>query len=504
MIKFTVNIDPITRIEGHLAVRIEVEDGRVAKAFSSGEMFRGFEVLLKGRDPLDAQQITQRICGVCPISHGMASVLAQDRAYGIAPTENGQLGRNLIQAANFLQSHIIHFYQLSALDFIDVAAVLAYEGSDPGLRELKSWVNAQLASDAIYPAAPFLPRYEGDYLRETDTNITILKHYLDALNMRAIAHRMAAVLAGKLPHAPGLVPGGITETITAEKIASLEAMLSKLRTFIDHCYLPDVLETTAAFPQYLREGRGCSNFLVYGAYPDSNENTDIFPPGVVIGGELSPLNMKLITEDTSHSFYSSQSGLPPGSGQTVPDHTHKDAYSWVKAPRYGGNVMEVGPLARIMVAALRKEDSALKNLTRQTLARFNMGLENLESVMGRHIARALECKVVADRSAAWIERLIPGETAFQDFEIPENGMGIGLTEAPRGALGHWISIRKGKIENYQCVVPTTWNCSPRDDRGVPGPVEQALVGTPVADDHNPIEAVRVVRSFDPCLACAVH
>lgn len=505
MSKTSVTIDPITRIEGHLAVRVEVEDGRVREAFSAGEMFRGFEILVKGRSPLDAQQITQRICGVCPVSHGLASCLAQDAAYGVAPPENGLLGRNLIQAANFIQSHIIHFYQLSALDFIDVAAVAEYRGGDPALNELKAWVNAQMSSKVLYPAAPFLPRYAGDYVQNTDLNLTVLKHYLDALEMRALAHRMGAVFAGKLPHAPGLVPGGITERITADKIAAFESMLSKLRTFIDGSYLPDVLATAAAFPGYLAEGKGCGNFLAFGAFPESAPGeSPLFPSGVLTNGVLTALDTEKITEDTGRAFYTSPSGLPPAAGQTVPGHDKPDAYSWVKAPRYGGEAMEVGPLARIMIAYFGKADSPLRQGTEQTLSGLGLAPASLISVMGRHMARAIECKVVADRCAEWVSRLVPGKPAFTDFSIPQTGRGVGLTEAPRGALGHWLAIREGKTDHYQCVVPTTWNCSPRDDRGEPGPVEQALVGTPIADPDNPIEAVRVVRSFDPCLACAVH
>lgn len=501
-----ITIDPITRIEGHLAIRVEVESGRVSKAFSAGEMFRGFEVLLKGRHPLDAQQITQRICGVCPVSHGMASVLAQDVAYRISPPENGLLGRNLIQAANFIQSHIVHFYQLSVLDFIDIAAIAAYRGDDPDLNELKAWVHAQKSANVLYPAAPFLPRYKGNYARNPELNMTVLKHYLEALNMRALAHRMGAVFAGKLPHAPGLTPGGITETVTAEKIAAFESMLSKLRSFIDGCYLPDALETARAFPAYLKQGKGCANFLAYGAFPEAVGETTapLLPSGVFIAGNLEAVDTDRITEDIGRAFYAAPSGVSPASSRTVPVPDKKDAYSWVKAPRYNGAVMEVGPLARVMIAYNQTEDSPLKRLTEQTLRDLRINADALHSVMGRHIARAVECKVIADQCAEWVARLAPGKPAFADFKVSEVGRGIGLTEAPRGALGHWMAIRNGKIDRYQCLAPTTWNCSPRDDKGFPGPVEQALVGTPVVDADNPIEAVRVVRSFDPCLACAVH
>jgi Ni,Fe-hydrogenase I large subunit len=501
----TVSIDPVTRIEGHLAIRIEIDSNRVINAFSSGEMFRGFEVILKGRDPLDAQQITQRICGVCPVSHGTASILAQDAAYGVTPPKNGRLIRNLILGANYIQSHILHFYQLAALDFVDITAITKYTGRDPELCDLKRWVKNQISSNVIYPAAPFLPRYSGKYIQNTELNVLAIKHYLDALNMRALAHKMGAVFGGKLPHAATLIPGGVTEKVTAKKIAAYKSMVSKLQTFIDKSYLPDVAEVAAAFSKYFRIGKGCGNFLAYGVFPESENNlTKFLPSGVVMGGTLTAFDATRITEDVRYSLYSSSSGLHPAQGQTVPEPHKSGAYSWLKAPRYNGTVMEVGPLARIMVVYLKGENQAVKNLVNGLLAKLRRKPEDLLSVLGRHAARAIECKVVADRCTEWVEELIPGEPTFQDFDIPETGRGIGLTEAPRGALGHWLEINDHKIGRYQCVVPTTWNCSPRDDNGNPGAVEQALAGTPIADSKNPIEATRVVRSFDPCIACAVH
>jgi ferredoxin hydrogenase large subunit/hydrogenase large subunit len=500
----TVVVDPVTRVEGHLAIRLEVESNRVVKAYSSGEMFRGFEVILKGRSPLDAQQITQRICGVCPVSHGMASVLAQDEAYGVAPPGNGVLGRNLIQAANFIQSHITHFYQLSALDFIDITAVSSYSGKDPSLNELKSWVQSQLASKILYPAAPFLPRYSGEYIRDEELNLTAVKHYLESMEMRALAHKMGAVFAGKLPHAPGLIPGGITEKITTDKIVAYKSMLNRLQSFIEESYLPDVLEVAKAFPEYLEQGKGCGSFLSQGVFPSAGSGSMLLPSGVLIRGSLKAFDPSKITEETRYSFYSSPSGLHPAAGQTVPAHHRSEAYSWVKAPRYEREVVEVGPLARITIAALKSDNPVVKTLVNQVLASLNLNMDHLVSAMGRHLARAIECKIVADQCAEWVEELKPGEPAFRDFDIPETGNGAGLTEASRGSLGHWLEIRGGRVEKYQCVVPTTWNCSPRDDQGKPGAVEQALAGVSIADTDNPIEAMRIVRSFDPCIACAVH
>ncbi len=502
--KRSIKIDPLTRIEGHLAFRVEVSANRVVEAFCSGEMFRGFETILRGRDPMDAQQITQRICGVCPISHGLASVQAQDAAYQVVPPRNGRLTRNLTLAANYLMSHITHFYHLSALDFIDITAITEYGGQDPQLNYLKEWVQAQLASKCMYPAAPFLPRYDGDYIEDTALNIAGVKHYLDALKIRALCHKMTAIFGGKVPHSPTLVPGGMTEKISVDKIVAYKSMLEEVHTFIDHAYLPDVLAVAQMFPGYWEIGRGYGNFLAYGVFPESENNAANFlPAGVVSNGKLSDFDETAITEEVMYSLFSSQSGLSPYQGQTVPNPHKVNAYTWLKAPRYNSQVMEVGPLARVMVAYLGG-NAAVKPLIDSVLNSLSKTPDHLVSAIGRHAARAIETKIIADRCFEWIEQLVPGDPTFTDFEIPKEGRGAGLTEAPRGALGHWIVIKDGKIENYQCVVPTTWNCSPRDDRGKPGAIEQALVGTPVADEQNPLEAARVVRSFDPCLACAVH
>lgn len=500
----TLTIDPITRVEGHLAIRVEVEGGRVAAAYSSGEMFRGIEMILQGRDPLDAQQITQRICGVCPISHGMASVRALDVAFGIRPAPGGRMLRNLIQAANYIQSHILHFYHLCALDFVDITAILRYQGKDPALRGLREWVEREQKSNQLYPAAPFLPRYEGEYLKDTEANLGAIAHYLEALRMRALAHEAAALFGGKIPHATGLVPGGVTEGIRPDNIAGYRSRIQQLRTFIDQCYLPDVVAVAGAFPDYFKIGKGCGNFLSFGVFPETDEQAQtLLPPGVLVAGRVEALDAGQITEDVRYSLFSSRSGLKPEAGETRPDPEKSGAYSWLKAPRYRGLAVEVGPLARLMVACAA-QDPRITPLVGDLARQAGVGLAALDSVMGRHAARALECKLIADRCAEWIDALTLGEPTCLPFTIPREGTGMGLTEAPRGALGHWIQIRNKKIANYQCVVPTTWNMSPRDDHDLPGPVEQALVGTPVTDAANPLEAARVVRSFDPCIACAVH
>lgn len=500
-----VAIDPVSRIEGHLAIHTQVEAGRIVDARLSGEMFRGFEKILQGRHPMDAQQITQRICGVCPVSHGTASVLAQEMAYNVAPPKNGRLVRNLILGANYIQSHILHFYHLAALDYVDITAVTGYQGKDRLLQDLKGWVQKQTASKAEFAAAPFLPRYEGKYIQDEELNLRAVRHYLEGLDLRALAHKACALFAGKMPHMASLVPGGVTEQVTADKIAAYGAILSKLQAFIESAYLPDVLDVAAAFPEYFSIGRGCGNFLACGGFPEGEDREKTFlPAGVLAGGKALTFESGKITEDVKYSLFSSPSGLAPSVGQTAPRPGKSDAYSWLKAPRYDGSVMEVGPLARMLVAYHSGRIPQVKPMVDAVLAKFKATPEAMVSVLGRHAARAIECKIVADRCAAWLDALVPGEPTFNDFEIPQSCSGVGLVEAPRGALGHWIEIRDRKISRYQCVVPTTWNGSPRDDRGNPGPIEQALIGTPVADEAHPLEAARIVRSFDPCIACAVH
>ncbi|MGN7611106.1 nickel-dependent hydrogenase large subunit [Magnetococcales bacterium HHB-1] len=499
-------IDPVTRLEGHLALKVEVENGQVSKAFSKGEMFRGFEQILLNRDPMDAQQITQRICGVCPIAHGTASILAQDDAYGIKPPENGRLLRNLILGANYIQSHIVHFYQLSALDFVDIAAILHYKGQNAGMNELKSWAKTQLESKLLYPVAPFLPRFAGDYIKDININLGAIEHYLEALDMRRLAHQMAAVFSGKIPHAASLIAGGVTERIDPRKILYYQSRLDKLHDFIKNRYLPDVIAVAKAYPQYFSIGRGNGNFLAYGAFPQSDQTDDLlFPGGVILQGKYHALDISKITEQVRHSWFKDQdSNLHPSEGKTDPTPEKSQAYSWLKAPRYDNHVMEVGPLARMLVAYQSGRRPEINQRIDHLLKTTGLTADALNSMLGRHAARALETLFVAEQCDQWLQKLDLKKPVFTPFTIPKESRGVGLTEAPRGALGHWLEIKDHRISNYQCVVPTTWNCSPRDDYDNPGVVEQALVGTPIADPDNPLEATRVVRSFDPCLACAVH
>jgi len=499
-------IDPITRIEGHLKIEVMVENGVVKEAKSSGVLFRGFEILLRGRDPYDAQHLTQRICGVCPTAHAMAAALNLDSAFGIADKipENGRIVRNLIQGANFIMSHILHFYHLAALDYVDVTKVAEYDGKDRALTAVRDFITRALDAGDTAMLGPFVPRYEGDYRLPAELDQAAVAHYVQALDMRRLAHEMSAIFSGRMPHTVAVVPGGATETPTVDKMAEFLWKLEELRHFIDNVYIPDVLAVAGAYSDYFGIGKGCGNLLSFGVFDLEIQEKNLakrkrlLTQGTTSAADLKyrPLDPSGITEDVRNSWYRSRSGLHPSQGETEPDHTKSGAYSWIKSPRYNGSVHEVGPLARMVVSYTAGEPTVQK-LVNDTLAHFGAGPEALFSVLGRHAARALECKFVADKMANWILELKPGEPVCTEYETPTEGNGVGLWEAPRGSLGHWIRIEDKKIANYQCVPPTNWNASPRDDKAQPGPIEQALVGTEVKDERNPFEVVRIVRSFDP-------
>jgi hydrogenase large subunit len=498
-------IDPVTRIEGHLKVEAILDDGMVKEAKSSGMLWRGFEQVLRNRDPVDAQRITQRICGVCPTAHATASTLNLDSAFRIDDDipENGRIIRNLILGSNYLQSHILHFYHLTALDYVDVTAVADYSGNDPYLSQVHKFI--QQGS-----LAPFVPRYEGDYRLPKGVNVAATRHYVEALDIRRECHEMLAIFGGHMPHNMSIMPGGVTELPDAQKIADFRWRLEKIRNFIDNVYLPDVIAVAKAYLDYFEIGGGCGNYLAYGVFdldsePDLTKRARLLPCGRTKAKDLKPLpfDPAKINEHVKHSWYRSKSKLHPSQGETIPDRKKEKAYSWLKSPRYDDEVYEVGPLARQVNAYVRGEEPTV-TLVNKVLGEFNAAPSALVSTLGRHAARAIETKIVADKMAEWVLEIKLGQPVHIPFEIPERSTGMGLTDAPRGALGHWIKIENKKIANYQCVVPTTWNGSPRDDKGQPGPFEQAMEGTKIKDPDNPYELVRIVRSFDPCLACAIH
>jgi hydrogenase large subunit len=381
-----------------------------------------------------------------------------------------------VLGANYIQSHILHFYHLAALDFV----------KGPGV-------------------APFVPRYEGDYRLPEDVNAKCVEHYLEALDMRMKAQEMLAIFGGKMPCHVTFCPGGITETPTVDKIASFLWRLRKLIDFIDNTYIPDVLAVAGAYKDYTEIGEGCGTLLSYGVFDlDNTGKNKLLARGVANKKlELKEFDPAKITEHVKFSWYDVEDGLNPKEGETVPDLKKKRAYSWLKSPRYDNMVCEVGPLARMVVTYLTG-NKKVQELVNGALEKLNAPITALFSVAGRHAARALECSYIAHAMEGWLLELKPGEPTYTECEVPLEGEGMGLTEAPRGALGHWISIKDHKIARYQVITPTNWNASPRDHKRRRGPIEHALIGTPVRDIYNPFEVVRVVRSFDPCIACAVH
>lgn len=467
-----LTISPMTRIEGHLRIDVDVEGGKVVYAKSSGTTYRGFEVILRGRDPRDASQITQRICGVCPTAHAMASVRCLDSAFRVKPPSNGRIVRNLILGSDYLMSHILHFYHLAALDYV--------KGPD---------------------TEPFIPRYEGDYRLDEKTNQVAVEQYLKALEIRRKCHEMVALFGGKAPVVAGMVAGGATETPALDKIVSFEWRLKEIQKFVDETYLPTVYLVAGAYKDLFDVGTGCKNLISFGVFPlDDQEKEFLLKPGSYTEGKDLALNPAEIREDVRYSWYQGRTtGLHPSLGMTLVEFDKEGAYSFIKAPRYRGLPHESGPLARMWMTnpVLSKHANRFLGIDTSKEVRFRDLGDKAFSVLGRIVARAEEAKLVAEAMEKWLHELKPGAPAYSPVTIPREAQGVGLTEAPRGALGHWISIRDRKIENYQVVAATIWNACPRDDKGTPGPIEQALIGTPVPDVKNPFNVVRVVRSFDP-------
>lgn len=499
-------IDPVTRIEGHLKIEVEVEDKVVRDARSSGMLFRGLEIILKGRDPRDAQRITQRVCGVCPTSHSIAATLNLDSAFGIDDKipDNGRIIRNLILGSAHIADHILHFYHLSALDYVDVARLGNYEGDDPDLLSVKNFIKRGELS-------PFVPRYEGDYRLPDKINEAACAHYLKALHMRRKGQEMLSIFGGKMPHNVGVIPGGVASSPTVDNITNFLWRLKEIKEFVENVYIPDVIAIAKAYKDYFEIGRGCGRLLAYGGYELDGKEKDLTKRKRLYSCGRTSTDLKYeefdpekIKEYVKFSFYEdSSTGRHPKEGLTLPNPNKKEGYSWLKSPRYDGTVYEVGPLARIMVNYV-KGNERVKALLDSALSEIGVKIDKMFSTMGRHLARALETKLIAEEMEKWVFELKIGEPAFIPYEIPDEAYGIGLVEAARGALCHAIAIKDKKIENYQIITPSTWNISPKDDNGNPGPLEQALIGTKIRDERNPFEIVRIIRSFDPCLACSIH
>jgi hydrogenase large subunit len=498
MSKSTITIDPVTRIEGHLGLRIQHESGVVTEARCSGTLFRGIEIILRERDPRDAPIITQRICGVCPQAHATASAMAVDEAFGIADKvpPNGMLLRDIMLASNFIQSHVLHFYHLAALDYVDVTAVKNYKGRDANLLAVKDFIGrGQLA--------PFVPRFEGDYRLTVEENIEAVRHYAMALEVRKNAHEMLAIFGGKMPHQCTVAVGGVTTQVTAEQVVRALSYARSIAAFVENVYLPDILLVASRYPDYFEIGVGCKRYLACGGFGATGE--PLLSAGVLEpDGRLMAFDRAKIAEQVVSSRYTDASAAAtPFDSSTEPQFDKGGAYSWLKSPRYEGKVCEVGPLARLMVS-YAAGNKTVKDAVDGLLKLAKLDVSRLSSVLGRHAARALEARLVAGILQKSLLALRPGEPCNVAVSVPDAGRGAGVVDAPRGMLSHWLVVEGGKIKNYQAVVPTTWNGSPRDAQGQPGPIEQAVEKTRLKDPANPFEVVRIVRSFDPCLACAVH
>ncbi len=468
--KITIPIDPVTRIEGHLKVEVTVEGGKVSDAKCFGGMFRGFEQILRGRDPRDATQIVQRICGVCPTAHATASSLALDDAFGVKLTPNGRLARNLILGANFLQSHILHFYHLAALDYVN--------GPD---------------------VAPFIPRYEKNDIRvPKEINDVGVGQYLEALDIRKVCHEMVALLGGRMPHVQGIVVGGTTEIPTAEKISAYSDRFKTVRKFVEEKYLPLVYLLAGPYGDLLKEGVGHKNLISFGVFPMDDNGDTLLKSGVYTDGKDSAFDPAKITEDVKHSFFeNSTSGLHPSKGKTEPNPEKEGAYRFIKAPRYNGKPHEGGPLARMWMTNPDLSAAGQNALKALGVKKFRDLGDLAFSTLGRHVARAEETLIVANAVEQWLSEVKPGKETFVPTDIPQNAEGIGLTEAPRGALLHYVDIKDQKISNYQIVSATIWNANPRDDKGQRGPIEESLIGVTVPDPKNPVNVGRLIRSYDP-------
>ncbi|MFY9729108.1 MAG: nickel-dependent hydrogenase large subunit [Candidatus Acidiferrales bacterium] len=550
-------LDPVTRIEGHLRIEAQVEGGMISDAWSSGTMFRGIEVILRGRDPREAWIWAQRICGVCTMVHALASVNAVEDALGIEVPDNARLIRNIIAATQTVQDHVIHFYHLHALDWVDVVSALKADPAKTSqlAQSIADWpmssakyfkgvqdrVGALVASKQL---SLFGAGYWGHpaYHLPPEANLMAVAHYLEALQFQKEFIRIHAVLGGKNPHLQTFLVGGMATamdpnepgaTVNPERIDFLLQVAKSAIAFVNQVYIPDVLAVANFYPDWFKLGAGVGNYMCYGGYPQGSikDPADFFlPRGIILDRDLSkvhPVDPANVTEYVTHSWYEYSGGdqvaKHPYEGETKPKYSGpkppyeflevNEKYSWLKAPRYQDQVMEVGPLARMLVAYASGQPD-VKALVDATLAKLKASPSALFSTLGRVAARALETQLLASRLVGWIEQLgnnlASGNVRIHNGEKwdpnswPKTAQGFGFFEAPRGSLGHWVQIEDQAIKNYQAVVPSTWNAGPRDARGQRGPYESALLKTPVADPERPLEILRTVHSFDPCLACAVH
>ena len=561
-------VDPVTRIEGHLRIEAEVDDsGKIIKASSSGTMVRGIELILKDRDPRDAWAFAQRICGVCTLVHGIASVRSVEDALNYSIPQNAQLIRNLMISAQYVHDHVMHFYHLHALDWVDVVSALK---ADPkATSELQQSISKHAKSSPGYfsdtqkklkdfvesgQLGIFTNGYWGHsaYKLPPEANLMALAHYLEALQWQRDVARLHTIFGGKNPH-PNFLVGGVPSAISIDVEAKsgitgatavnmnglleVKNIIQRMQKFVDDVYLPDTLAIASYYKDWFKIGGGTGNFLTYGEFPATSMDdisSFMIPRGVILDKDLSKIyevdlnDPEQIQEFVSHSWYDykegKDKGLHPYDGETelnytgpTPPYKNIDmdaSYSWMKSPRWRGKPMEVGPLARVLMLYASGHEQT-KELAHYALSKLGLPLEAMFSTMGRTAARTLETKIIADQMMPWHDQLIANikagdvktfnETLWEPSSWPDRAKGVGYTEAPRGALAHWSVIEDEKLSNYQAVVPSTWNAGPRDAKGQPGPYEAALQDNHhLADVNQPLEILRTIHSFDPCIACAVH
>ena len=549
-----ITIDPITRIEGHLRIDVDVDGGRVKKAWSSGQMWRGVELILLGRDPRDAWTITQRICGVCTTVHAITSVRAVENALKMEVPLNAQYIRNLIILAHSIHDYIVHFYHLSALDWVDVTSALkADPDKTAALAEsLSSWsLNNKHEMRKTHERLKnfvnggqlgiFTNGYWGHPAMKLppEVNLLAVAHYLQALEVQRHANKIVSILGSKTPHIQNLAVGGVANPIatdsqsvlTVERLLAVKEHIDKLNDFVKNVYMVDVGAVGAFYADWTKYGAGITNYLAVPDIPLDTKGTQFaLPGGFIEKGDLKGQKQiksfddeywaKGVEEGVKHSWYDYTQNKPlhPYQGETKPNYTDFQAdgkYSWLKSPTFYGKPAQVGPLARILNYAAAGHAPTLKYATAtldlvSNLAKTKVGIEAMHSTIGRHAARMINCCLNVDLLNEQFDLLLAniakGDTkTFNAPTFPKGEvMGVGFHEAPRGALSHWVVIDNGKIKNYQCVVPSTWNACPRNDKDEPGPYEAALLDNPIADPEKPLEVLRTIHSFDPCIACAIH
>ncbi len=547
-----ITVDPITRIEGHLRIDVEVDNGHVTKAWSSGQMWRGIEKILVGRDPREAWSYTQRFCGVCTTVHAITSVRAVENALQLEIPVNAQLIRNIIQTAHAIQDHIVHFYHLSAVDWVDVTsalkanpvttAKLAESLSDwplNGPHEMKAVQDRLKTFVGSGQLGPFASGFWGHPAMKLppDVNLLAVAHYMQALDIQNNANKIVAILGGKSPHIQNVAVGGVSNSVShdapsvlnIERLMLIKEFIDKLDRFIKSTYLVDVPAIGAFYLDWTKYGAGVTNYLSVPDCPQDAKGTVFdLPGGFIAGGDLKtykPIRTfndeyfrDGVAESSKHSWYVGEKALHPWQGETEPQYTDfqdNGKYSWVKAPTFYGKRCEVGPLADVHIGLAAGNKRYAKYLnqalgTMKAVGRLSdVPMSALQSTIGRHAARAVRCAVMVDTLRdQWmrlVENIGKDQTTFNPPSFPKGEIrGVGFHQAPRGTLSHWVVIDNGRIKNYQAVVPSTWNAGPRDANDQIGPYESSLMHNPIADPEQPLEVLRTVHSFDPCIACAIH